>query len=37
MQKLAEGDPKYACFQKDAKEVVWFWKRLVIPADPDLK
>jgi hypothetical protein len=36
-QKLAEGDPKYACFQKDAKDVVWFGKHLVIPVDPDLK
>jgi hypothetical protein len=36
-QKLAEGDPKYTYFQKDAKDVIWFGKRLVIPADPDLK
>jgi hypothetical protein len=36
-QKLAEGDPKYACFQKGAKDVIWLGKRLVIPADPDLK
>jgi hypothetical protein len=36
-QKLAEVDPKYTCFQKDAKDVMSFLKRLVIPADPDLK
>jgi hypothetical protein len=36
-QKLAKGDPKYTCFQKDAKDVIWFVKRLVILADPDLK
>jgi hypothetical protein len=35
-QKLAEGDPKYACFQKDAKDVIWFGKRLVIPTNSDL-
>jgi hypothetical protein len=23
-QKLAEGDPKYPCFQKDHQDVVWF-------------
>jgi hypothetical protein len=36
-QKLAEGDSKYTCFQKDANDVIWFGKRLVIPTDPDLK
>jgi hypothetical protein len=36
-QKLAEGDHKYTCFQKDAKDVIWFGKRLVIRADLDLK
>jgi hypothetical protein len=35
--KLAEGDPKYTCFQKDSKCVIWFGKRLVISAEPDLK
>jgi hypothetical protein len=34
---IAKGDPKCTCFQKDAKDVIWFGKRLVIPADPDLK
>jgi hypothetical protein len=36
-QKLAEGDPKYTCFQKDHQGVVWFGKRLVVPADPEIK
>jgi hypothetical protein len=36
-QKLAERDPKYACFHKDPKDVVWLGKRLVILADPNLK
>jgi hypothetical protein len=36
-QKLAEEDPKYACFQKDAQDVIWFGKHLVIRANPDLK
>jgi hypothetical protein len=36
-QKLAEGDSKYTCFQKDAKDVIWFGKPIVIPANPDLK
>jgi hypothetical protein len=36
-QKLAEGDPKYTCFQKDAKDVIWFGKCLAISANPDLK
>jgi hypothetical protein len=36
-QNLAEGDPKYTCFQKDAKDVIWFGKSLVIPANLDLK
>jgi hypothetical protein len=36
-QKLAEGDPKYTCFQKDHQDVVWFGKRLVIPVDPEIK
>jgi hypothetical protein len=34
---LAERDPKYTCFQKGAKDVIWFGKRLIIPANPDLK
>jgi hypothetical protein len=36
-QKLAEGDPKYCCFHKDAKDVVWFEQRLVFPIDPELR
>jgi hypothetical protein len=36
-QKLAEGDPKYTCFQKDNQDVVWFRKRLVVPVDPEIK
>jgi hypothetical protein len=36
-QKLAEGDPKYTCFQKDHQDVVWFGKRLVVPVDQEIK
>jgi hypothetical protein len=36
-QKLAEGDPKYTCFQKDRQDVIWFGKRLVVPVDPEIK
>jgi hypothetical protein len=36
-QKLAEGDPKYTCFQKDHQGVIWFGKRLVVPVDPEIK
>jgi hypothetical protein len=36
-QKLAEGDPKYTCFQKDHQDVIWFGKRLVIPVDPEIR
>jgi hypothetical protein len=36
-QKLAEGDPKYTCFQKDHQDVVWFGKCLVVPIDPEIK
>jgi hypothetical protein len=36
-QKLAEGDPKYTCFRKDHKDVIWFGKRLVVPIDPEIK
>jgi hypothetical protein len=36
-QKLAEGDLKYTCFQKDHQDVVWFGKRLVVPVDPEIK
>jgi hypothetical protein len=36
-QKLEERDPKYDCFQRDDKGVVWFEQRLVIAQDQDLK
>jgi hypothetical protein len=36
-QKLAEGDPKYTCFQKDHQDVIWFGKCLVVPVDPEIK
>jgi hypothetical protein len=36
-QKLAEGDPKYSCFQKDHQDVIWFGKRLVVPVDPEIR
>jgi hypothetical protein len=37
IQKLSEGDPKFNCFWRDDKGVVWFGQRLVIPQDRDLK
>jgi hypothetical protein len=37
IQRLSEGDPKFNCFWRDDKGVVWFGQRLVIPQDPDLK
>jgi hypothetical protein len=36
-QKLEEGDPKYDCFRKDDKGVVWFGQRLIVPRNQDLK
>jgi hypothetical protein len=36
-QKLAEGNPKYTCFQKDHRDVIWFGKRLVVPVNPEIK
>jgi hypothetical protein len=36
-QKLDERDPKFDCFRRDDKGVVWFGQRLVIPQDRDLK
>jgi hypothetical protein len=36
-QKLAEGDPKYTCFQKDHQDVIWFGKLLVVPVDLTIK
>jgi hypothetical protein len=34
---LEEKDPKYDCFQRDDKGVVWFGQRLVVPRNQDLK
>jgi hypothetical protein len=36
-QKLVEGEPKYTCFQKDQKDVIWFGRRLVVPVDPEIR
>jgi hypothetical protein len=36
-QKLAEEDPKYSCFHKDSKDIVWFEQCLIVPADPELR
>jgi hypothetical protein len=36
-QKLAEGNPKNAYFQKDHKDVIWFGKRLVVPVAPEIR
>jgi hypothetical protein len=36
-QKLEEEDPKYTCFQKDHRDMIWFGKRLVVPVDPEIK
>jgi hypothetical protein len=36
-QKLAKGDPKYTCFQRDPKYVIWFGRRLVLPVDSETK
>jgi hypothetical protein len=36
-QKLEERDPKFDCFRRDDKGVVWFGQRLVISQDRDLK
>jgi hypothetical protein len=36
-QKLAEGDLKYTCFQKDREDVIWLGKRLVVPVDSTIK
>jgi hypothetical protein len=36
-RKLAEGDPKYTCFQKDNEDVIRFGKHLVVPVDPEIK
>jgi hypothetical protein len=34
---LAEGDPKYSCFRKDSKDVLWFEQRLVVLVDPEFR
>jgi hypothetical protein len=36
-KKLEERDPKYECFRRDDKGVVWFGQRLVVPRDQGLK
>jgi hypothetical protein len=36
-QKLVEGDPKYICFQKDHRDVIWFGKHLVVHVNPEIK
>jgi hypothetical protein len=36
-QNLEERGPKYDCFRRDDKGVVWFGQRLVIPQDQDVK
>jgi hypothetical protein len=36
-QKLEERDPKFDCFRRDDKGIVWFGQRLVIPWDRDLR
>jgi hypothetical protein len=36
-QGLEERNPKYDCFRRDDKGVVWFGPRLVVPRDLDLK
>jgi hypothetical protein len=36
-QKIKERDPKFDCFRRDDKGVVWFGQRLVIPQDRDLR
>jgi hypothetical protein len=36
-QKLEERDPKFDCFRRNDKGIVWFGKRLVIPQDRDLR
>jgi hypothetical protein len=36
-QKLEEKDPKFDCFRRDDKGIVWFGQRLVIPQDRNLR
>jgi hypothetical protein len=36
-QKLEEKDPKFDCFRRDDKGIVWFGQILVIPQDGNLR
>jgi hypothetical protein len=36
-RRMQEGDPKVACFYEDAKGMVWFKERLVVPKKEALK
>jgi hypothetical protein len=36
-QRLEERDPKFDCFRRDDKGIVWFGQRLVIPQDQNLR
>jgi hypothetical protein len=36
-RRIQEGDPKVACFCKDAKGTLWFKDRLVVPRKEALK
>jgi hypothetical protein len=36
-QRMKEGDPKVACFRKDAEGTLWFEERLVVPKKEALK
>jgi hypothetical protein len=36
-RRMLEGDPKVACFRKDAQGTLWFKERLVVPSREALK
>jgi hypothetical protein len=36
-RRMQEGDPKVACFCKDAEVTLWFKERLVVPRREALK
>jgi hypothetical protein len=36
-QRLEERDPKFDCYRRDDKGIVWFGQRLVIPQDQNLR
>jgi hypothetical protein len=36
-RRIQEGDPKVACFHKDADGILWFKDRLVVPRKEDSK